>query len=186
MSSPVGHSLAGYVIAAWRDKSLKPRSLLLLGLYVFLANAPDLDFIPGILRGTPNMYHHGISHSIGFGLMFALVAGALISLRGGKRFGREFLFMFALYGSHLVLDLLSMDGRPPFGIPILWPFSDHYFMIPLLPPVMHSVLDDATIGQFLADVFSKHNLYVIGLEMMLTVPFLVVLSFFSRRKVRHA
>ena len=59
-------------------------------------------------------------------------------------------------------------------------------MVPLLPPVMHSVLDDATIGQFLADVFSKHNLYVIGLEMMLTVPFLLILSFFSRRQVHHA
>ena len=186
MSSPVGHSLAGYVIAAWRDKSLKPRSLMLLGLYIFLANAPDLDFIPGVLRGTPNLYHHGISHSIGFGLLFALIAGVLIHWKTGRRFRREFLFMFAIYGSHLLLDLLSMDGRPPFGIPILWPLSDHYFMIPILPPVMHSVLDDATIGQFLADVFSRHNLYVVGLEMTLTVPFAVLVFFRSRHQRRAA
>lgn len=156
---------------------------MLLGVYIFLANAPDLDFIPGALMGTPNLYHHGISHSVGFGFLFALIAGLLIHLKSGKRFWREFFFMFSLYGSHLILDLLSMDGRPPFGIPILWPFSDRYFMIPVLPPVKHSVLDDATLGQFLADVFSKHNLYVIGLEMMLTVPFTLLL--FWRSKSRH-
>jgi len=157
---------------------------MLLGFYVFLANAPDLDFIPGALMGTPNLYHHGISHSIGVGFLFALTAGILIHLKTGKRLWPEFLFIYALYASHLILDLISLDGRPPFGIPILWPFSDHYFMIPILPPVKHSVLDHATMGQFLADVFSTHNLYVIGLEMLLTVPFTLLLLWHSRRPFR--
>ena len=181
MSSPVGHSLAGWVIASYRSRSLKPVNLKRIGLYAFIANAPDLDFIPGAIIGQPNLYHHGISHSIGFALLFATAAALVIKLKTGRRMLREFGYMLALYGSHLILDLLSMDGRPPFGIPILWPFSGHYFMIPILPPVKHSVLDHATMGQFLADVFSMHNLYVIGLEIVLTVPFALIIAWHFRR-----
>ena len=42
-------------------------------LFVLFANAPDLDFVPGILLGDPGAYHHGISHSLGFALMVAVV-----------------------------------------------------------------------------------------------------------------
>ncbi len=181
MPSPVGHSLAGWVIASFRSRSLKPVNLKRIGLYAFIANAPDLDFIPGAMMGQPNLYHHGISHSIGAGLLFAGAAAFVIKLQSGGRLLREFGYMLALYGSHLVLDLLSMDGRPPFGIPILWPFSGHYFMIPILPPVKHSVLDHATMAQFLADVFSLHNLYVIGLEIALTVPFALIAAWCFRK-----
>jgi len=185
MSSPIGHSLAGLVIAAWREKSFKPKNLKVLALYIFVANAPDLDFIPGVLIGKPNLYHHGISHSIGAGLLFALVTAFLVNIKSGKRIWRDFFFMFSLYGSHLILDLISIDGRPPFGIPILWPFTDRYFMIPLLPPVKHSHLDHATIAQVLADIFSTHNLYVIGLEIILTVPFaLIILWWFRKHRLQ--
>ena len=40
-------------------------------LAIVLANAADLDMIPGILVGEPNRYHHvGFSHS----LLFAVAA----------------------------------------------------------------------------------------------------------------
>jgi len=175
MSSPIGHSLAGLIISSWREKSFKPGNFRILALYVFIANAPDLDFIPGTIMGKPNLYHHGISHSIGAAIFFGLVLAILINRISGKRFWREFIFMFSLYASHLFLDLISYDGRPPFGIPLFWPFSERYFMIPILPPVKHSRLDHASIAQFLTDVFSVHNLYVISLEVMLTVPFALLL-----------
>jgi len=54
-------------------------------------------------------------------------------------------------------------------------------MITILPPVKHSQLDHASISQFLADVFSAHNLYVISLEVMLTVPFALILIWFFRK-----
>jgi membrane-bound metal-dependent hydrolase YbcI (DUF457 family) len=189
MSSPLGHSLAGWVIIAWREKSVKPKNLKMLALYIFIANAPDLDFIPGILAGKPNLYHHGLSHSIGAGLLFALPMAFLINLKfwlksalkSWKRIWRDFFFMLSLYGSHLILDFICIDGRPPFGIPILWPFTDRYFMIPLLPPVKHSHLDHATIAQVLADIFSMHNLYVICLETILTVPFALIIVWRFRK-----
>lgn len=42
-----------------------------IALYLFATNAPDLDFIPGLFLGDPDLYHHGVSHSIGFGVLFA-------------------------------------------------------------------------------------------------------------------
>ncbi|MDM8541041.1 metal-dependent hydrolase [Desulfococcaceae bacterium HSG9] len=185
MSSPIGHSLSGWVIASYRSRSLKPvniKNLQRLALYIFIANAPDLDFIPGALMGTPNLYHHGISHSLGTGLIFALVLALILTWKDKALFGREFVFMFVIFSSHLVLDLLSVDGRPPMGIPLFWPLSNQYFMIPILPPVMHSVLDHATIIQFLADVFSLHNLYVVGLEILLTVPFIFMIHFIIKQR----
>lgn len=175
MSSPIGHSLAGYVIAAYRSASIWPRNAGLTLLYLLLANAPDLDFIPGMLVGQPNRFHHGISHSIGAGIMAALVVTLLIRAKTKRSFKREFAFTFLIYLSHLLLDIICVDGRPPLGIPLLWPLSETYFMFPLLPPVTHSVLDHATIGQFFRDAFSLHNLYVIGLEIMVTIPFMVFL-----------
>ena len=36
-------------------------------------NAPDLDFIPGLILGRPNLYHHGISHSLGAAVIFSCI-----------------------------------------------------------------------------------------------------------------
>ncbi len=136
--------------------------------------------------GTPNLYHHGVSHSLGAGLIFALVLAFLMTRKNKTMMGREFVFMFIIFSSHLILDLLSLDGRPPLGIPLFWPLSDQYYMIPILPPVMHSVLDHATITQFFADVFSLHNLYVIGLEMLLTTPFVFLIYFVKTKRSSKA
>src|ERR1044071_7547790 len=63
MPSPVGHSLAGliaYQIAPEIDGMARGR---VVALYLLAANAPDLDFLPGLIVGDPNRFHHGISHS---------------------------------------------------------------------------------------------------------------------------
>lgn len=179
MSSPIGHSLAGYVISSYRSKSLKPENLKILAFYIFIANAPDLDFVPGFLIGKPNLYHHGISHSIGIGILISILLPIFINMKKKKFAKRDFLIILVLYSSHLLLDLFSIDGRPPLGIPFLWPVSDKYFMIPLLPPVWHSSLDHATIGQFMAGIFSMHNFYVIFLEVTLAIPFVLMIWFLN-------
>jgi len=182
MSSPIGHSLAGCITSLYKESTpgviqFKLKSLV---FYIIVANAPDLDFLPGLLLGEPNLYHHGISHSIGFGFLVSLVAAWLITRKGETSFRYELFFLSFCFGTHLILDFLSMDARPPYGIPVLWPFSSAYYMVPILPPVNHSMLDHATIGQFFSDAFSLHNLYVIGLEILLTVPFIFILVW--RRK----
>ncbi len=184
MSSPFGHSIAGYILAAHESKTLKVQSVKTLILYLFVANAPDLDFIPGALMGKPNLFHHGISHSLGAAVLFSMVFAFLIGRRKNQ-YMKAFLIGFSLYCSHLFLDYISIDGRPPPGIPILWPLSNEYFIFPypILPPIMHSGLDHATIGQFLDDLFSMHNLYVVFLEFLAMIP--VLLIFILHRKYQN-
>jgi len=183
MSSPFGHSIPGYLLAAYESKTLKIHHAKRILFYVFLANAPDLDFIPGVLMGMPNLFHHGISHSLGAGVLFSLIIAFLIG-RKDILFKRLFLICFSLYCSHLFLDYVSVDGRPPIGIPLFWPLSNEYLIFPhpILPPIMHSGLDHATIGQFLHDVFSVHNISVVLLELIIMVPFILIFLFVKSRK----
>ena len=180
MSSPIGHSLAGYVIHTIHLRTLRPENYRNLLIFIFIANLADLDFLPGILIGKPNLYHHGISHSLGTAVIFSLCSTLLFQL---NRYGsalKAFCPYLSLYASHLILDVLSLDGRLPHGIPIFWPITSEYYTFPVLPPIKHSRLDHATIGQFLSDAFSLHNLYVILLECVLTVGCLLILIFFRR------
>ena len=80
---------------------------------------------------------------------------------------------------------MSQDGRHPFGIPVFWPFSNQYFVFPcpILPPLMHSELDDATMGQFPHEAFSVHNLYVFFLEFAETMPFILILGLFYLKRM---
>jgi len=102
-----------------------------MALYLFAANAPDLDFISGLLIGDPDLYHHGISHSIGFTILFGLIFTLLLFfLKKGANL-RKYLIFLCPCGSHTVLDYLSKDTRFPYGIPFLWPVSNDY-QTPLL------------------------------------------------------
>lgn len=145
--------------------------------YLFVANAPDLDFVPGIIMGKPNLFHHGISHSLGAAVLSSCLLAAILNYKGIKNLKKGFLLCFGLYCSHLFLDYISVDARPPVGIPLFWPLNQEYFIFPhpILPPITHSELDHATIGQFLEGVFSIHNLYVVLLEMAITVSFILIL-----------
>jgi len=180
MSSPIGHSLAGYVFHTIRFRKFKPQGYRSLLLYIFMANAPDLDFLPGFLIGKPNLYHHGISHSFGAAVIFSLCGTLLFQMKQYRSAVKAFGVYLSLYASHLILDFLCLDGRPPHGIPIFWPFTNEYYTFPVLPPIKHSLLDHATIGQFLSDAFSLHNLYVIFLECVFTVGLLLIFMLFRR------
>ncbi len=177
MSSPFGHSLAGYIIAAFTSKTLVVKNIRIIFFTVFIANAPDLDFIPGILMGKPNLFHHGISHSLGTGALFSIILALILNYKVSVHIKKDFLIYFSIYCSHLFLDYISLDGRPPIGIPLFWPLSQEYYIspYPVLPGIMHSRLDNATIGQFLNGIFSLHNLYMIFLEFIIMLPFILIL-----------
>ena len=180
MSSPIGHSLAGYVVHTIRFGTFKPEGYRNLLLSICIANAPDLDFLPGFLIGKPNLYHHGISHSLGTAVIFSLCGILLFQVKQYGSTFKAFWVCLSLYASHLILDILCLDGRRPHGIPIFWPITSEYFTFPVLPPIKHSPLDNATIGQFLSDAFSLHNLYVILLECVFTVGCLLIFMLFRR------
>ena len=175
MPTPVGHALAGLAVGAavtWRRPLLGPwRDMVLFGA---LAQAPDLDFLPGILLGRPEAFHHGASHSLGF----ALLAGLLMAL-WGRRQGqgqawRWALMGFLVYLAQVLADAASVDTSFPYGVPLWWPLSDAYVI--------------AARPLFL-DVWRKpwglplvwHNLRAVGLEVLILGPPAALMIWLTRR-----
>lgn len=139
MPSPIAHAATGYALAELSPGSERRatwrRRLPRIVLFVFVALAADLDFIPELLTGV--RFHHGPTHSILFAVVFGLLVAALLVAGRGWRFSAAFLLPFLLYGSHLVLDYFTAGGP---GIPLLWPFSGTYFQSPvtIFPETYHS------------------------------------------------
>lgn len=188
MSSPFGHSLAGYIVSAYKSKTFRLNNVKILALYVLIANAPDLDFIPGILIGKPNLFHHRISHSLGAAALFPLVLLLVLKCKWLKSSKNDFILYSGFYCSHLFLDYISVDGRPPFGVPLFWPLSHEYFILPhpVLPAISHSQLDHATVRQFIDGVFSLHNLNVMFLEATVITPFILLIWSLNKRLVKRS
>jgi inner membrane protein len=104
-----------------------------------VANLPDLDFIwwNGNSFTVSGLFHHGVTHSLGFALIVGAIAGAVARLRGRKDYGKLAVLTVALYASHVLVDLLSEDNylQNGIGLPALWPLTETYFIFPILPSV---------------------------------------------------
>jgi inner membrane protein len=172
MPSPVGHSLAGLIIyqIAPEIQGLARRQVI--ALYLFAANAPDLDFVPGLIAGAPNRFHHGISHSMGLALLFAGLATLVLRRFDRQRLWRHFLVFFSLYLSHLILDYLSADYGAPYGVPLFWPASNTYYMSPLV--LFSDIHRSTTTTQFFPSLLSAHNLWSVSRECLVLVPILLL------------
>ena len=172
MPSPVGHSLAGliaYQIAPEIDGMARRQ---VIALYLFAANAPDLDFIPGLMVGDPNRFHHGVSHSSGLALLFAIAVSLILRLRRREWRWKQFLVFLGLYLSHLLLDYLSEDHSAPYGVPLFWPASKAYYMAPL--PLFPDIDRSNATADFFPSLFSAHNLWAVSVECLVLVPFLLL------------
>jgi inner membrane protein len=174
MPSPVGHSLMGLVIYRATGRSTGPHAWKLMALSILIANAPDLDFLPGLLIGDLSRFHHGPSHSIGVALLVGFVSSFLASRRL-----YAFAMGFSLFFSHVVLDYLIQDPSPPHGVPLLWPFSQEYYMAPFafLPKFDYS---PGLSQSLLSVVFSLNNLMTMATELLLFLPWLVAVSLWAR------
>ena len=174
MPSPIGHSLMAYSIHRLNTRPA-PVPWLRLFFYLIAANAPDLDFLPGMLMGKPNQYHHGVSHSIGFSVLFGAAVSLFLYL--GKRTPtvRNFFLSSSLYFSHIALDYFSIDTSVPYGQPIFWPVSQSYYISPFafFPDIRRT---GATGSQFIPSLFSFHNLWALTVESLLFVVLIVALE----------
>ena len=165
MASPVFHGLAcaglAYVMAG--DARLPLLASLRQGAPLFAAAAvlgclPDVDYLPGLLRGCLNTVHQQATH----GAPWVLATAAGIWLLGRAwnpaRFGwRAFVFLLLLIGSHLIVDLLTEDRLAPYGIPLGAPFAE----TPVRGPVALLPAWDKTA---LADLARPGNLRALGIE----------------------
>ena len=183
MPSPLGHSLIGLSGYPQLSKWLSPYPpLLWVGLFVVVANLPDVDILPGLLMGNPALYHRQATHSVAAAVAIGTLAALLVRRQGPPNY-RIGVWMALLYGSHLLLDMLVADDAAPYGIQLLWPLSSRYFMSPisLFPGFQYFEPD---LG-FMRSVFSLTNLKVAIREVLILLPLVIVSSLRYRRPRRH-
>jgi inner membrane protein len=178
MPSTVGHSLAGFIIYQIAPGIQGLARWQVITLYLFAANAPDLDFVPGLVVGDPNRFHHGFSHGIGFALLFAILLSLLLHILANKLLWRNFLVFLGLYLSHLTLDYLSTDTGAPYGVPLFWPGSDAYYIAPFA--LFSDIHRSNSTTNFFSSLFSAHNLWSVTRELLVLFPFLLLAL--ARRK----
>jgi len=155
MPSPIGHALAGMAVG-WvvADPVVPPRRRAVEPvIFGAVAVAPDLDLLVGLHR----MY----AHSIGATLVVLLVAR--LTLGPGQ--WRLALAVAAAWGSHLLLDWLGNDTSSPFGLMVLWPFSDEYYQSSL------RLFDAVSRRYWLPQEFIWHNLAAAMKEVVIIGPF---------------
>lgn len=172
MPSPVGHSLIGLAVGlAWLlprgSRSELGTRLRACGPYIpwllLAANLPDLDYLPGLLVGDLNRYHHLYTHTLGW----AVVTSALLAL-GWRRFSAGscaacFLLALTLQASHLLADIFTADGRAPYGIMALWPFRSEYVHAAI---TVFPMPRKATVGE----MFQWYNVGVMAREALVVLP----------------
>lgn len=112
-----------------------------------LAMLPDADVLP-VALGIPDVGlfgHRGLTHTLVFALLVAVVAG-LAAKRMGLRPYYYAFFVFLVVGSHGPLDSLTHTSR---GVPMLWPFYSEPIAMPWRPiPVAPTGLEFVTTRGF--------------------------------------
>jgi len=178
MCSPVGHGLAGIALSWRRSRVLHFNPAVWLPSLLGLSVLPDLDFLPGLLVGHPNVYHHGWTHSIVFCAAAAALITAVLSLAGKPGAVKTGAVCLLVLLSHLALDCVSMDRLPPRGLQVLWPFSDRYVISPVaLFLDVNKGLDN---GTFLLRLATFHNVKTVLVETALLGP-LAAWAWFGNR-----
>jgi inner membrane protein len=125
MPSPVGHILAGAAVYLTGTRK-ESRSRVILAITLLGSILPDFDFLPGILIGDLPAFHHGVSHSLAFAVLFGALAFFFVRRRQKDIALCVGILAASAYASHVLLDLVSVNEGAR-GVPILWPLSDQQF-----------------------------------------------------------
>ncbi len=192
MPLPLAHSLAAAAVYKGLDADGRFIAWKRLLLAVVIANLPDLDLIPGILVGEPNRYHHvGFSHSVIFAAVAAVVAG-LAAAAVGRSWPTWWdrvsgaagtaLMVGLLVGSHILLDTLNRDLRPPAGPPIFWPLSNAGVQIYPWFVDVAKLSGEGSVVDFVVSVLTVHNLYAMLWEFATLAPVVVLVVWWRSRR----
>lgn len=168
MPSPVAHTLLTLSIMRLAGKKVfKNMFLILLGL--FLGLLPDIDLLLIVFLGFKEggKYHQLYSHSIFFViLVFFLILIFSKNLKLSLILSTPLLF-------HIILDIFSIDLKPPIGVPILSPVSSFTLNIGILPKIEKSSF---------SSLFSKNNFQAILIEIAIFLPILILVHFIARKR----
>jgi membrane-bound metal-dependent hydrolase YbcI (DUF457 family) len=148
-------------------------------MFACLANIPDMDFIPGILVGQPDLYHHGPSHSLIVALIVAYITYAMTSRYYYELENKRFLVALLIAStSHTLLDYFSKDTGQPYGVPFLWPFDQTYYIS--TASLFSDVERSSEPGMaFILSLFNSHNLIGIAGEALFVI--MIVSTIFAVR-----
>jgi membrane-bound metal-dependent hydrolase YbcI (DUF457 family) len=166
--SPLGHALGG-IAAGWG--SAPRRGIATAAILSAVAIAPDLDLVAGD--------HRGISHSVGAAVIAGVVAATLWSAFAAPPLRRDTLRVALsatlAWGSHILLDWLSNDTRPPLGVMALWPFTRDYYKagIEIFPPVSRRYWETR---------FWIYNLKALAFELAVIGPLTALIVRFLPRR----
>ncbi len=136
------------------------RDVAVAAILAAVASAPDLDLL---IHG-----HRGPSHSLGA----ALIAGAIALLT--TRRPRWAIAVTAAWGSHVLLDWMGTDTRPPVGVMALWPFTREYYEsgLHLFPAISRRY--------WLAE-FWVYNLKALAVELLILGPIAALVVWWRSR-----
>ena len=167
MALCLAHATAGYLAYEALRPAGPHRPALLAGA-VLMANAPDLDFLPGILIGAPAVYHRGMTHTVGALLVVSVAAWAVARILRSRSAWWWGLAVAAAYGSHLLVDWMTVDAVPPTGIRMLWPLTDAWLHAPfnLFGEI---IIDPSGRTAFLRSLVTPAALLVWGRELGIAI-----------------
>jgi inner membrane protein len=117
---------------------------------------PDLDVLAfrlGVPYGSA-LGHRGLTHSLLFAVLVALLGASLHRLLATKP-STAFFFLLVATSSHGILDAFTNGG---FGIAFLWPFSNERFFAP------YQVIEVSPIG--ISRFLSSRGLSVLESELL--------------------
>jgi hypothetical protein len=140
MALPSAHATVGYLVHRLDGRRTRLRGWPRAAVYMAIANLPDADFLLGFALGQPGAHHRGISHTVLAGVVFGSVAATVCHRWLGDRWWPAAVAFAAAYGSHLLVDALTIDARGPAGAQFLWPLSDAYLIAPFT--IFHEILID--------------------------------------------
>lgn len=160
MPTPVGHTLAGIGVYVLCTNGRPIDRTLLVGS-IGAACLADADFGLGFLAGR-NL-HHYFTHSFAFTALFTAAVFVLLRAARRDRPGFDTLVLGLSYLSHVLLDLLSKDTAAPYGLELLWPFSDRFVISPVL------LFDDIWRGTW-EKLFGIHNWLAVAREIAILGP----------------
>ncbi|MCB0537997.1 MAG: metal-dependent hydrolase [Bacteroidetes bacterium] len=177
MASAFGHALAALSFRNLIDIKYKlPLKIVLLGVvYSILPDADVITFKFGIPYESV-WGHRGISHSLLFSLVLALITALFLSKNKIERI-IFFVFLFISTLSHTILDAMTTGGK---GVAFFAPFDNTRYFLPW------RVIKVSPIG--IKNFLSQWGLKVIQSELIwIGIPFIITLIlYFILKKKNNA
>jgi inner membrane protein len=92
------------------------------------------------------------------------------------------LFSLA-YTSHLIIDLVGPDGRPPYGIPLLWPVTEATYLSPIqiLWGMKHAKSTSMSTVEWVSGIVDPYNLGAMSIEVSVVLPWILLVVYVQHK-----